>query len=279
MALGLVGYDGTSKRVKRFDDDGYAELKVPDGDGFKLLDSAESTTLLQLDDVGTGQIGKSTKQFKIHGYIDLPEQSSPGVSSSGETRIYMDSSDSKLKISEDGGTARDIGQSESTDGELYISARRFYGIYGAYSYTFSTGYWRMLRSQDTGTTSMGVAVSALELMGTASRGKKLTSIDLIYLVSKANMDDVALTLYKITPPSDGNEQSSSTISFTYDASHDTAGERGAQAYHTLTATVYGGGVWLNSGEDITIYVAVDGDAGPTGLFYLYGAVVHFDRNE
>ncbi len=125
----------------------------------------------------------------------------------------------------------------------------------------------------------------LEIPGklTASKGFKITSIETIYKVETADLDDVTSTLYRITYGGNGVAATSVEEPSTYDAAHDTAGERGdkdagtAPGEHTMTTNIttpiYDGAAKVG----YMMKVVVDGDAGPAGVFTLKGFLVHYSE--
>jgi len=107
---------------------------------------------------------------------------------------------------------------------------------------------------------------------TASKGMKLTSVDIYYALSGGDADSVEVVLKEWTYPATGDGISASTVSTSYDADHDTEAKRYASGNHTLTLTV-DSPAFL--GSDRGQYINVTIDSSGTSVFYIYGIVCNY----
>lgn len=117
----------------------------------------------------------------------------------------------------------------------------------------------------------------------ASKGLQLDTVDCWYSIDTADLDDVTLELIEFTGTADGTIPTAAVLGgdadADYDAAHDTAAERGddtgAPEYHKLTMTPTGNVAYLGAENGLCLRLTVDGDAGPNGVFVLYGILINF----
>ena len=105
---------------------------------------------------------------------------------------------------------------------------------------------------------------------TTSKGFKVTGYRLVYAISTALVTDVTVSGSVLLPPATGASPAAATSfgAVTYDAAHDTAGERGATGSHTMAGT-FATPIYLNGGVvDVELAVSVDGSA--TGVVDIIG---------
>lgn len=104
------------------------------------------------------------------------------------------------------------------------------------------------------------------------KGSLLESVELIFNITTAAMDDIATVALKKNVFSAGGVPTASDVSVTIDAANDTAAERKATGNHRMVVTL-ATPVYIDNDEQFTLYVLVDGSAG--GVFDLYGAIANF----
>jgi hypothetical protein len=142
----------------------------------------------------------------------------------------------------------------------------------------AAGTWTLTRQ---GTASMRLrrtAAAALEVWGqrfkprsrsAASKGFRVTGFRLVYNVSVDLVTDVTVSGAVQVAPATGSTPAAATSlgAVTYDAAHDTAGERGAVGAHTMVGT-FASPLWLANPTCVELAVSVDGSA--TGVVDIIG---------
>lgn len=106
----------------------------------------------------------------------------------------------------------------------------------------------------------------------SQKGVYLTSIELIFNITTAALDDFAtVELEKMVADSAG-AVTGSAPSITLDTANDTAAERKATGTHRLTASL-ATPVWIDN--DVWYVLECVCDAAATSVFDLYGAIVNY----
>jgi hypothetical protein len=100
------------------------------------------------------------------------------------------------------------------------------------------------------------------------------SIEVMYEVGTADIDDITVTIYKLSLPATGNALSASSQGFGYDGGHDTAAERKTMGHHTMVCTITSP-AYLGNDEGIIVLITVDGST--TGVLKLKGLQVYYSE--
>jgi len=108
------------------------------------------------------------------------------------------------------------------------------------------------------------------------KGSFVKSIDLWWAVTVAAMDAVTAVINLITMGANGAAQSVEAQAFTYDADHDTAGERLTLDEHKMTLTLTTP-IWLGDGEQLSVELTID--AALTSVFQMVGAQINTTHRE
>ena len=156
-----------------------------------------------------------------------------------------------------------------TDSKLWIPAGAFAATSGTWTRPQLNSLWVLERDPDTGINGI---TAPLGVMGrsTASLGLRVDSMDWVYHVATAAVDDVTFGLTRFVVPADTAAPSGVTTALgTYHDDYNTAVERAALGYHTAEVTF--GEFVADFGWDL--FFAVDGDAGPAGVVSVFGALV------
>lgn len=102
----------------------------------------------------------------------------------------------------------------------------------------------------------------------SQRGFCLKGLDFWYYVS-TNVTTLDLALYLLSLPGDGAAWAAATAqAFSYDAAHDTNGERVAGGYHKVSCTATAP-AWIGSSQALQYKAALI--LGANGEIYLFGA--------
>ena len=143
----------------------------------------------------------------------------------------------------------------------------------------AAGTWTLTRQGTALLRLRRTAAVAVEVYGvrvpvrsrtTASKGFRVTGFKLIYAVSTADVNDVSVTGAVLLTPATGSAPAAATNlgAVTYDAAHDTAGERKAVGNHTMVGT-FASPLWLNS-DPICVELAISCDGTATGVLDIIG---------
>jgi len=129
----------------------------------------------------------------------------------------------------------------------------------------SAGLYRLRRTAALAAHAVAFEVPVVRLRSTAFKGLKVTGVKLKYRITVEVMNDVTLSAAYTVMPVDGAAVAAETaMAGGYDAGHDTAGERGAIAEHTMTFT-FAAPVFLADGF-LELLVSVDDTTGGTAVF-------------
>lgn len=143
---------------------------------------------------------------------------------------------------------------------------------GTWSDAVASNVWSKNRSAADAAFTVKIPIK-LAQNAAAHKGSRLVSVDIWYEALTAAMDAVAATLYKASLPASGAAFAAPAAqSCTYDAAHDTAGERVTVDEHKLTLTL-SAPFWLD--DDDEVYVELVCDAAATSVFKYYGARANF----
>lgn len=100
------------------------------------------------------------------------------------------------------------------------------------------------------------------------KGFYLTSIDIWWEVTVAALDALAATIYSVALPADTAIMVATSLPFSYDTGHDTAGERLTLEQHKMTLTLTTP-IWLD--DDVLINVELSVDGAATSVVAMHGA--------
>lgn len=168
---------------------------------------------------------------------------------------------------------------ENTDGRVWVPASEFVGVTGTWTLT-QPGDVLVLTRTAAAATEFAVAPIPMPFRTTALRGRKPTSMELIYSVNTANADDVQLELMQLTANGDNNAPTAGAFFTSFDSEHDNATKRGvatgAPEEHTQTVTITSP-AYNASAEGLHLRVTVNGDAGAASVVAIKGAFVNFDE--
>lgn len=106
----------------------------------------------------------------------------------------------------------------------------------------------------------------------SAKGAYLKSIEVDFEIVTAACDAMSATLYKVTRGADGSDVTVASVSFTYDAGHDSAAERIDVDEHKMTLTL-ATPAWIDNDEYYWVKIAFDKAATTTVEFL--GAVANF----
>jgi hypothetical protein len=104
------------------------------------------------------------------------------------------------------------------------------------------------------------------------KGAYLKSIELIFNITSAAMDDIATVALKKLAFDSAGASTGSDVTVTIDAANDTAAERKATGTHRMTVTL-STPVWVDNDHAYVLYMLVDGSS--SGVFDLYGAICNY----
>lgn len=110
------------------------------------------------------------------------------------------------------------------------------------------------------------------LVTDSSRGFKLKSINVMYSVDTADLDDCKVYVDKVTYAAAG--ATTSAVTTTYDTAHDTAAERKAIGNHSMTITVSSPATANTVNQFYR--VEIEADANNTSVFTLRAIVLKYD---
>lgn len=103
----------------------------------------------------------------------------------------------------------------------------------------------------------------------SEKGCKLKSIEIDFEIVAGALTSLAAVIYKITRGADGSAATATSVSFTYDTGHDTAGERVDVDQHKMTLTL-DTAAWIDNDEYYLVELTID-QAGATDVIEFLGA--------
>jgi hypothetical protein len=143
---------------------------------------------------------------------------------------------------------------------------------GTWTDTVASGVWSKRRTAAGASFYLGFMAKLLQ-HESSQRGSYITSVDLYYKVGTAALTSLAATIYLGTFPADGAVFADPVSqAFSYDAGHDTAGERVTVDEHSMTLTITTP-FWVANDELVIVQLAVVAAAG--SVFDWYGARFDF----
>ena len=107
--------------------------------------------------------------------------------------------------------------------------------------------------------------------GVALKGFYLTSIDVWFELLTAAPTTLDALIHSITLPADEAVQVVSSLAFSYDTGHDTAGERDDVDQHKMTCTLTTP-VWID--EDVAVYEQITIDGAASTVVHFLGARIN-----
>lgn len=169
-------------------------------------------------------------------------------------------------------------------GSVAVPVHDLEGISGVWTlaYDAAAHLFYQERTAAAATESAALDIPAVALRDAAGVGRKPTGLTIYYQVAAAALDDFTLVAYKTSTPADGTAVAASSMSAgqTFDAAHDTAGERGTNGAgtknHTMDVTFAAAQqVYFNDGEGMHLEFTADGDAGAAAVLRVYKVVLHY----
>lgn len=141
---------------------------------------------------------------------------------------------------------------------------------GAWTQSVASNVWYNRRTAaDAGATSY-IPLCDVPQRDGATKGAKLTSVDVHFRISSAAIDAMEAHLYKATMGADGSLLTVAEVTTTYDTGHDAAAERIDADEHKMTLTP-SSPVYLEDNEMLFVEVVWDGSAaGVIDEFYTVG---------
>ena len=107
----------------------------------------------------------------------------------------------------------------------------------------------------------------------ASKGSYLKSIEIMYSIATAALDDFAdVGLWKDTFSADGSVNVPAAVDMTIDTAHDTAAERLAVDEHRMVITL-DTAAWIDTDEEYHVDLLLD--AAATSVVQFYGALINY----
>jgi len=112
-------------------------------------------------------------------------------------------------------------------------------------------------------------------VASASAGLRLASVELNYQLTVEVADDVTVTVLRYNTPANTVAATSTALVGTYAAAHDTAGERGAIASHSLVFNITTPD-YFDADEALMVLVTVNDVTGGNAVFDLRSLVLHWN---
>lgn len=159
---------------------------------------------------------------------------------------------------------------ENTDVVIPVSHADAVTVSGTWTRSRTAqGLYRIRRTAAAASEVLALEIPVARLRSTASRGLKVTGAKIQYQISTEAADDVTVAGVYVVMPADAAAVAAATSlgAVTYDAGHDTAGERGGIAQHTMTVT-FGTPAYLTDGF-ITLEITVNDTTGGGAVFDLF----------
>lgn len=147
---------------------------------------------------------------------------------------------------------------ENTDVVVGMDLAQRVDVSGVWTLTrVGAAVYVLTRTAGAATEAVAFRATTLRQRTTASKGLKITGCRIKYKVETADLNDLTVSgAFSIMPATGAAVAAATSLgTVTYDAAHDTTGERKAIGEHTLTAT-FGTPVYLSEGE-VELLVTVD----------------------
>lgn len=144
---------------------------------------------------------------------------------------------------------------------------------GTWALTVASNAWSNNRTAADAAFTVYIPVT-IPSNSVALQGAKLESIEIMYAIATAAMDDVtSIKLYKDTFQVNGTINSAAEeTDVTFDTSNDTAAEQKTADEHRAVLTL-DDPEWIDNDAQFHVEMVVDGSA--TGVFKFYGAIVNY----
>ncbi len=167
-----------------------------------------------------------------------------------------------------------MGYVNDTSMSAFTTPAECTGTVGTWAMAQASHAWTLNHTAADNTSLVKIPLK-LPANSKALKGALLKSIDIFFSNATADCDAVSAELYVATLPTAGTGGSlapGSAVTCTYDADHDTAAKRYAQATHRMTLNVTTP-VWID--EDNEAYVELTIDAAATSVVKLMGARANY----
>ena len=148
---------------------------------------------------------------------------------------------------------------ENTDGVIPISHVSYTAVSGVWTRSRSAAAnYKIARTAAATVEALAIEVPTIALRSTASKGRKITGLNVKYSIATAAANDVTVSIgYTVLPANGSAVAAASTLgSISYDANHDTSAKRKTVAEHTMQVT-FGSPVYLADCIGFEVLVTVD----------------------
>jgi hypothetical protein len=164
---------------------------------------------------------------------------------------------------------------ENTDGQLFIPASEMVAVSGTWTLSESSNV--AIQTRSTAAASHKV-IFPIDLRGrtTASKGAKITSIELVYQITTEVADDVQPALIVTTLGGTGVAPTAAAAAVTFATATDSAAKRGAVAELTAVATV-DSPAYIADNKGYHVSVTVDDTTGGGAVVIMKGLLVNFSE--
>ena len=142
---------------------------------------------------------------------------------------------------------------------------------GTFTMTVASHIWTLNKTAAADTSVLKIPI-LLPGNSAALKGAYLKSIDIWYNIATLAGTDVGAALYVATLPAQAGTLTTALQTTTYDANHQTAGNRAAIAQHQMTVTL-STPIWIPAGADVLVELTVTATA--TEVFNLQAARANY----
>jgi hypothetical protein len=146
------------------------------------------------------------------------------------------------------------------------------GINGTWTQVNDGTYWYLNRAAASGTLYLSIPIAVPHQNTVSNRGSRFTSLEVYYQVSDAPLTSLAVEFNLQELPAGAEFAEPTNPAFTYDTSHDTAGERITEGNHTMTLTL-SSILWLAGTQYLRADLIAVADA--SAIFRFWGAMLHY----
>ncbi|HZQ10761.1 MAG TPA: hypothetical protein VFD70_29555 [Anaerolineae bacterium] len=142
---------------------------------------------------------------------------------------------------------------------------------GTWTHTAASNVWFLRRTAAASAPVLKIPIATILQNSIAQKGTYLKSIEIWYEITTAAATAITAVIQKQSLPGDNSAYGApSAQAFTYDAGHDTAGERVTTQKHKMTLTLTTP-IWMDDDDDVYVELTVDFSGAGTGVFDYHGA--------
>jgi len=164
-----------------------------------------------------------------------------------------------------------MGYVNDTQMSSYMPAEDITPTVGSWSMAVASNLWTLNKTAADNTSVLKIPVR-LPRNAVALKGAYLKSIDIWWSVATAALDALSAAIFKASLPAQAGTHSTAALGFTYDAAHDTAGERVTAGTHRMSLALVTP-LWVDDDDDV--YVELTVDAATTSVVKLIGARANY----